>query len=169
MGGIVALTFASTAHAGADDVVRSVDRPFAKRPQAAVLSGQFKPAPPALIAPVAPATAVQSQIQRPREWQRWSLMVSDSTIERVFERWARERKVTLRWLVGRDLPIDAAAETIVPDVRDFDQAAAEGSADPEMAAAMMKVARAFKNSKAPFVVREYDNAFLVMPKSETRP
>lgn len=174
--GLLALVVACSAAASTEDVVRSVDKPFGRKPgQRLAAPASDKPAnfaapisdKPANMA--APVSDKPAQIARPTQWQRWSLLVSDVTVERAFERWARERKVTLRWLVGRDMPVDAGAELVTPEMNDYEAAARAGSADPELAAAMMKVARAFAHSKSPFVVREYDNALLVVPKSETRP
>jgi hypothetical protein len=163
---LIAAAASSGAHAaGADDVVRTVDRPFVRKPAAAPAQPAFVPGSPRALAPPAPSAASA----RPTQWSRWSLQAADGTVDRAFERWARERKVAMRWLVGRDLPVDAGAESVTPELRDFELASAEGSVDPELAAAMMKVARAFWNSKSPFSVREYDNTILVLPRSENRP
>jgi len=166
----------SAVHGAADDAVTTVDRPYGRRPpvtrtepQSMPESKPVGPAPVFSTAPLVPSAPAQAASKRPGQWQRWTLLLSDVTVEKAFERWARDRKATLRWLVGRDMPVDAAADAVVPDAVDFDQAATEGSADPELIAAMTKVAKAFWQSKSPFVVREYDNAILVVPRSETRP
>lgn len=179
-GALLALAVSCGAAASTEDLVRSVDRPFGRKPtHARPVAASDKPA--TLAAPstdkpttgVAPAPdkpmTMAQPLSRPAQWHRWSLPMTDGTVEHAFERWARERRVTFRWLVGRDLPVDAGAEAIVPDVNDFDAAARAGSSDPELVAAMMKVARAYWRSKSPFIVREYDNAVLVLPKSEARP
>jgi len=126
-----------------ESVIRTVDRPYRK--------------------------AEAAQAQAPKAAPTFTLLATDVNVPRAFERWARERRMTVRWLVDRDHDIDAAAPEVVLEPADLELARREGSADPELAAAMMKVARSFKRSKAPFVIREYDNAFVVEPKSGNRP
>jgi len=178
---VLALALTCGANAATEDVVQSVDRPFGRKPSPPAMAAPASDKPATLAAPISDKTAngltpvsdkpanLTQPVGRPAQWQRWSVPMTDGTVERAFERWARERRMTLRWLVGRDLPVDAGAETVVPDANDFEAAARAGSSDPELVAAMMKVARAYWKSKSPFILREYDNAMLVLPKSEARP
>lgn len=98
----------------------------------------------------------------------FSLQSTDGDVGRAFMRWALERGRSVKWLVSRELPIDAVATAVVPDPSDVAKAKAEGSADPELVAAMVKVARSFSQGKNPIVIREYDNTIVVMPKSGSR-
>ena len=148
---------APSSTAAADDLVRSVDRPYQRREQAQI---------PQVVTPAARAAQPQPAPAKPPA--TFSLLVSDVDVPRAFERWARERNVTLRWLVGRDHAIDAGTPQVVPDPADVQLARNAGSADPELVAAMVKVAKSFGKSKYPFVIREYDNAIVVQPKSGER-
>ncbi len=146
------------------DTVRSVDRPYVRSapvlpaPQAAPV------APPPTLGAVRPLVLPTPQVA-PRA--NFSLLANDGDVGKAFERWARERKASVKWLVGRDLPIDAPAE-IAPDADDLANAMAANSADPHLVAAMLKVARAFRTSKHPFVIREYDNTLVVVPRVGSR-
>lgn len=152
----------------AQDVVRTVDKPYQKRLDAAPTAAPFKATAPAPIdvraaAATAAAAAAAAMAANTTPFE---LTLGDADIRRAFERWARNYK-TVVWALAPDLPIDAATGLIVP--HPLDVAAAAQSQNPTLLAAMMKVARSFESSKTPFVIREYDNAIVVRPRAGIRP
>lgn len=134
---------------GAEAPVRSVDRAYFASAQA--LGGQG---------------AQPAAVQRPAA--AFSLLLTDVDIRRAFERWGRERGVAVRWLVERDHLIDAGAGRVELREDVLGRASAEGSADPELVAAMAQVAWSLRRSKHPFVIREHDNVIVVQPMSDER-
>ena len=165
----VCATFAATSGHAADtpapatslaaDVVRTINKPYAKpplaTPSAPLPTAPPTPAPPPALAPGPVAISFE-------------LTLADADVRRAFERWARGYK-TLIWLLPPDLPIDAATGPITPHAADLASTAHAQSGDPALLATMMKVARSFELSKTPFVIREYDNAIVVRPRAGSRP
>lgn len=100
------------------------------------------------IAPVAPAAAITSGLKR------FTFQVNDKTVEGAFTRWAEEAKLgkKVTWRVARKPPLDALG--------DFEAESA--------VVAMTMVAASFENSRNPFVVEEYDNVIVVVPRISAR-
>ncbi len=149
----------------APDVVRTVDKPYAK-PALATVSAPLPTSAPTPTSPPTPAplsAVAPGPVAIPFE-----LTLADADVRRAFERWARGFKALI-WLLPPDLPIDAATGPITPHPADQASATQAQSADPALVAAMMKVARSFESSKTPFVIREYDNAIVVRPRAGSRP
>lgn len=147
----------------APDVVRTVDKPYAKPTLATVSAPLPTSAPTPPSTPASLPTVTPGPVAIPFE-----LTLADADVRRAFERWARGFKALI-WLLPPDLPIDAATGPITPHPADQASATQAQSADPALVAAMMKVARSFESSKTPFVIREYDNAIVVRPRAGSRP
>ncbi|MDO8768395.1 MAG: TrbG/VirB9 family P-type conjugative transfer protein [Burkholderiaceae bacterium] len=100
------------------------------------------------IAPVAPVAAITSGLKR------FTFQANDKTVEGAFTRWAEEAKLgkKVTWRVARKPPLDALG--------DFEAESA--------VVAMTMVAASFENSRNPFVVEEYDNVIVVVPRISAR-
>lgn len=126
--------------------------PFAPAPALAAdkrLNAQLSP-PIAL--PVG-APPVPSPIPVKPDMRLYEIMSTDINVKSTFLRWADAEKRTVIWNLDNDIPIDAT-----------------GSFDAQnLAEAMTTVAQAFADKKVPFVIREYDNAIVVIPRWQGRP
>lgn len=112
--------------------------------------------------PVAPASLVPPPAPRPLV-----LEPGDKNLRAAFGRWARDRGANMQWLMTDDVPIDAPGP-VRNTYPDLDPQQFAGSNFPDLVEAMTVVARAFHKSRAPFVVREYDNTIVVQPRLSAR-
>ena len=131
----------------------------------------FSPAPVQTSTPAASvtstATAMQSQGPVADLAPMYELRESDKSIRNTFARWARDAGTSVVWQLPDDIPLDAVGQ-VPPGRSGLAPSALAPSSHPKLVEAMVTVAKAFANSKAPFVIREFDNAILVMPRSEER-
>lgn len=140
-------TFPLVGHAG---VIERSSKPFVLSPnvQFVIASEPKTPpavAPPAVIpAPVAPAPVPLRVFELRRE---------DGTVKNAFLRWAEATGTQVNWQVQSELPLDAWARIEAATV----------------AEAMTEVAKAFATRGQPFVIREYDNTIVVLPRLVARP
>jgi len=114
--------------------------------------------PPSVSLPVAPLAFPKQPIAvlpaRPEKPMRYfDILATDVNVKTTFLRWADVEKRIVIWNIDNDIPIDAAGS--------FEAA--------DLAAAMTIVAESFTDKKVPFVIREYDNAIVVMPRWQLRP
>lgn len=108
-------------------------------------------------APPAPAPIVRT----------YSLEPADKNLRAAFGRWALARGASMQWLMADDVPIDAPGP-VRNTYPDLDPRQFSGSSYPDLVEAMTVVARAFSKSRAPFVVREFDNTIVVQPRRDAR-
>lgn len=117
--------------------------------QAAIVAAVAKVAATVLVAApvVTPAVHVPTL-------KRFAFHANDKTVDGAFSRWAEESKLgkKVTWRVARKPPLDALG--------DFE---AENAV-----VAMTMVAASFENSRNPFVVEEYDNVIVVVPRIAAR-
>ena len=117
--------------------------------QAALVAAVAKVAATVLVAApvVSPAVHVPTL-------KRFAFHANDKTVDGAFSRWAEESKLgkKVTWRVARKPPLDALG--------DFE---AENAV-----VAMTMVAASFENSRNPFVVEEYDNVIVVVPRIAAR-
>lgn len=107
----------------------------------------------AVVSSTATATAETTKSQG-AILRRFTFLASDKTVDGAFSRWAEESKLgkKVTWRVARKPPLDALG--------DFE---AENAV-----VAMTMVAASFENSRNPFVVEEYDNVIVVVPRIAAR-
>lgn len=139
---------------------------------------QAPAAPPPISAPVAPtqvttpvnrsATALVSMQPGVIASRAFRLDTNDRNVRTAFTRWAQSRGTTVQWLLNDDAPIDASGE-VRNTYDDMPSSQFAGYRVPELIEAMTVVARSFGRSRTPFVIREYDNTIVVMPRSGARP
>lgn len=108
----------------------------------------------AVAAPALGATPVAANAVQGPTLKRFAFQASDKTVDGAFSRWAEESKLgkKVTWRVARKPPLDALG--------DFE---AENAV-----VAMTMVAASFENSRNPFVVEEYDNVIVVVPRIAAR-
>lgn len=99
----------------------------------------------AVVQPVAPAAVSPARV--------FELRRSDGNVKSAFLRWAEAAGKQVNWQLQSELPLDATARI-------------EAST---LAEAMTEVAKAFTTHAKPFVIREYDNTILVLPRMVARP
>lgn len=125
------------------------------RSRAAVAEQASLPAAVTAVAATVPVAtpAVATAVQGPT-LKRFAFQASDKTVDGAFSRWAEESKLgkKVTWRVARKPPLDALG--------DFE---AENAV-----VAMTMVAASFENSRNPFVVEEYDNVIVVVPRIAAR-
>lgn len=110
----------------------------------------------------APAFAAAIVAEPPLE-----LRESDRSLRNTFSRWGQDAGATVVWQLADDIPLDAVGP--VPAGRSgLTATSLAESRYPKLVEAMVTIARAFSSAKAPFVVREFDNAILVLPRVEER-
>ncbi len=100
---------------------------------------------PAVVQPVATAIAAPGKV--------FELRRSDGNVKSAFLRWAEAEGKQVNWQLQSELPLDATARI----------------AASTLAEAMTEVAKAFTSHAKPFVIREYDNTILVLPRLVARP
>jgi hypothetical protein len=83
----------------------------------------------------------------------FALLAEDRTVRSAFLRWADQAKAQVVWQVDGDIPLDATGTVVGASLAD----------------AMTQVAAAFVDKKLPFVIREYDNAIVVLSRWSVRP
>ncbi len=83
----------------------------------------------------------------------FELRATDGTVKNAFLRWAEEAKIQVNWQLQSELPLDAVGPVTGVSVPD----------------AMTNVAKAFVDKPQPFVIREYDNTTVVLPRLLARP
>lgn len=83
----------------------------------------------------------------------FDLRPSDRSVKNAFARWAEESKQQVVWRLAGDLPMDASGPVRATSLAD----------------AMTQVAASFSDKPEPFVIRQYDNALVVMSRWTARP
>ena len=108
----------------------------------------------AIAAPAPVAAPVAAPVVQGSMLKRFAFQASDRTVDGAFSRWAEESKLgkKVTWRAARKPPLDALG--------DFE---AENAV-----VAMTMVAASFENSRNPFVVEEYDNVIVVVPRIAAR-
>ncbi|ABD71937.1 hypothetical protein Rfer_4250 (plasmid) [Rhodoferax ferrireducens T118] len=118
--------------------------PMAPNKKVAAPVNQVAPKP-VVVQPVAPAATPPGRV--------FELRRSDGNVKTAFLRWAEAADKQVNWQLQSELPLDATARI-------------EAST---LAEAMTEVAKAFTTHAKPFVIREYDNTILVLPRLVARP
>lgn len=92
-------------------------------------------------------------VARPVKRILFELKSTDATVKNAFLRWAEEAGAQVNWQMQSELPLDATGHIEAISLAD----------------AMTKVAQAFATRAQPFVIREYDNTIVVLPRWMARP
>jgi hypothetical protein len=83
----------------------------------------------------------------------FELRASDKSLRNAFQRWGEEHRRQVIWRLAGDIPLDAVASISSVSLVD----------------ALTQAALAFADKQEPFVIREYDNAIVVLPRWTVRP
>lgn len=83
----------------------------------------------------------------------FELRASDRSLKNAFLRWAEEHRQQVVWRLSGDIPLDANGPVSAVSLAD----------------AMTQAAAAIADKQEPFVIREYDNAIVVLPRWAARP
>ena len=119
------------------------DKPYVTRPDIQFVITSTKPeiAKPSAVTP------------SPTRVMVFELRTTDGTVKNAFLRWAEDVGAQVNWQLQSELPLDATGRI-------------EAATLPE---AMTEVAKAFATRAQPFVIREYDNTILVLPRLVAHP
>lgn len=83
----------------------------------------------------------------------FELRANDRSLKNAFMRWSEEHRQQVVWRLSGDIPLDANGPVYAVSLAD----------------AMTQAAAAFADKQEPFVIREYDNAIVVIPRWAARP
>lgn len=144
--------------------IRMAEQPFqAKLPFAPAAVQTSRPAASVTLT----TTAAQLKDPDTEVTSTYELRESDKSVRNTFARWARQTGASVVWQLADDIPLDAVGK-VGPGRSGIAPSVLQESRHPSLVEAMVTVAKAFSNAKAPFVIREFDNAILVVPRSEER-
>lgn len=114
-------------------------------------SGMAAPGAPVAAETRAVAPTAIAPIQAPKI--SFELRASDLNLKNAFLRWGEEHRQQVIWRLANEVPLDALGTVSATSLAD----------------ALTQVAIAFQDKKEPFVVREWDNAIVIIPQWAARP
>jgi hypothetical protein len=146
-----------SAHAGFSDDPVPVAKPAQVAEKSPVVSsnqasGISVVAPPTEVSVAAPPVS-SPVVPAPVPKIVFEVRASDKSLKNTFLRWAEEHRQQVVWRLSGDIPLDANGPVNAVSLAD----------------AMTQVAAAFWDKKEPFVIREFDNVIVALPRWAARP